>query len=308
MSEYAHNFPNVTEVGYGAFANATFSGPVNLQSLTSLPNAIDCPERIEKGADHVYGVFEGSNFENGNFSSTIYIGSRAFYGCPIHNANAAFSKVQIIGEQAFAGASFIRNSDWPPETYDFSSTISVGQSAFQDAGAYTITNRILLNMPNVQTIGYRGFSGAYAYPGRYDNGEIIVDLPNCTFIGERGLQDESATAGHTKGISKAYLKSLTSLEYLVFRWTGITELHVGPNCSIFKSACLYGTLADLSLYIYTNTVPTLEDYLDSGLPHGIPPHIYVRRSLVESYKNNATWGYYSDAISALEDAPNPQDW
>lgn len=290
MTTYAHNFPAVTSVGIGAFANAHFNGAINLPKVQTLPNATWTEDR-PASADHDYGVFEDSDISYGYFPNLKNIGSRAFYN-----------------------AKFIRSTE-EPVAYEwdiFPSVETVGESAFEKAGSYTGDNRVLVNMPNLKTVGALGFSASKIFPGRLINGKIWIDLPSCTSIGFRGFEDQNAGVGQTKEAYGALLKEITSLPDLSFRWTGISEIHLGKKCNFLEQGCLYGCLDDLSIYLYyeNGVVPIGGNgYLD-GLPtpHTIPAHIYVPANLVESYKNE--WTYYESVISSIDDpnVPNKQDW
>lgn len=292
MPEYAHDFKNVTSVGIGAFAKAHFDGAINLPKVQSLPNATDCPEKPQD-ADHDYGVFEDSDISYGYFPNLKNIGSRAFYN-----------------------AKFIRSTEQPVayEWNIFPSVETVGERAFEKAGSYTGDNRVLVNMPNLKTVGALGFSASKIFPGRLIDGKIWIDLPSCASMGSRGFEDQNAGVGQTKEAYGALLKEITSLPYLSFRWTGIKEIHLGKKCNFLEESCLYGCLDGLSIYLYyeNGVVPIGGNgYLDgTNTPHTIPEHIYVPANLVASYKNDADWSYYESAISSIDDSnvPNKQDW
>lgn len=292
MLEYAHNYPDVTSVGIGAFAKARFEGAINLPKIQSLPDAEDCPEKPED-ADHDYGVFEDSDISFGYFPNLKNIGSRAFYN-----------------------AKFIRSSS-EPVAYEwdiFPLVETVGDRAFEYAGSYTGNNRILVNMPNLRTVGIYGFASSKIFPGKLINGRIWIDLPSCTSIGSYSFLDHTAGVGQTKDAYGALLKEINSLPYLSFRWTGIQEIHLGKKCSFLEASCLYGCLDGLSIYLYheNGVVPIGGNgYLDgTNTPHLIPAHIYVPADLVSSYKNDANWAYYESVISSIDEpgVPNKQNW
>lgn len=224
MPEYVHDFKNVTSVGIGAFAKAHFNGAINLPKVQSLPNAADCPEKPQ-GADHDYGVFEGSNLDTINLSSLKTIGSRAFYDCSNMTCNFSSTRVTSIGEAAFAHA-WISSppSMADPKTVYFPSVTSIvdcTKGANWGTGVFEGSYITEYDFSTVTHIGARAFKGCQnlgAVKGAIATNPTTVSIyfPNVTSIGEEAFHNAFSrirgTGGNDYTYVDIYFPSLTRIE------------------------------------------------------------------------------------------------
>lgn len=198
MTTYAHNFPDVTSVGIGAFANAHFNGAVDLSNVSILPDAVDCAEK-PASADHDYGVFEGSNLETINLSSLKSIGSRAFCACQSlgkvdgaspddkKETNFIFPSTTSISTEAFLG-SFV-----DPQTGSYANVTMPLLKIIPDAtsngkGVFEDSKVCVIDFPELEYIGNKSFKNARSL-GKNKNGdpEVYRSMNKVTYIGEEGF-------------------------------------------------------------------------------------------------------------------------
>lgn len=198
MPEYAHDFPDVTSVGIGAFAKAHFEGAINLPKVQSLPNATNCPEKPES-ADHDYGVFEESNLEAINLSSLKSIGSRAFCACQSlgkvdgaspedkKETNFIFPSTTSISTEAFLG-SFV-----DPQTGSYANVTMPLLKTIPDAtsngkGVFEDSKVCVINFPELEYIGSKSFKNARSL-GKNKNGdpEVYRSMDKVIYVGEEAF-------------------------------------------------------------------------------------------------------------------------
>jgi len=298
MPEYAHNFQNVTSVGIGAFANATFSGAVNLSNVEVLPDATWTEDR-PAGADHDYGVFEGSNFSSGNFQDLTYIGSRAFFDCKLPED---LVEVSIL---------------------NFPNVTEVGESAFEnvrirDSGESAPT-RTFISMPKIRTIGERSFYNSTIGLVSVKNGQRILDLPECRNIGQSAFNHEYQQWGIK--VDRIYLPKLLNIGMYAFRWlskgnTGRLEIHINKDPDsveedfIFHRNILHlAPKEDVYLFLYSEIPPSYN--IGEGRPSlntdgdisgdkpwtensWHPARIYVPYGCATAYKNSTLFEPYGN--------------
>lgn len=295
MPEYAHDFPDVTSVGIGAFAKAHFEGAINLPKVQSLPDAAGCPERPDS-ADHNYGVFEESNFSNGNFSNLTYIGSRSFFNCKLPE-----DLTDVL-------------------TLEFPNVIEIGESAFENVrirdneGAQP--SRVFINMPKVSIIGEKGFYESTIGLVSIKEGKKILDLQECTEIRNSAFNHFYQQYGI--GVDRIYLPKLRNIGQYAFKGlslgnTNRLEIHINkPNSGIctFHRNVFHSAPQNVYLFFYSENPPYYDP--EEGRPSlntegdisgehpwtensWCPIKIYVPYGCREDYRSSTLFEPYGNA-------------
>lgn len=124
---------------------------------------------------------------------------------------------------------------------------------------------------------------------------VVVD-DTITRIGEYGLHGCSLVTKiffpNVAGIRNGGCEHCSSLEYADFSALTHLDFYAFANCSSLRALVLRNDV--LCLYAGSSVLPGTP--IESG--NG---YIYVRRSLIESYKSATGWSAYADQFRVLED-------
>ena len=287
--------PNCERVGNYAFAYC--------YSLTQI--SLDNCSYIESYA------FRGcSSLQSVNLSKVSYIGEGAFQNCSSLNYFAPNSLLTKINGYVFNQVSSLKSITIPNVSYigygAFSQCInlssveaplltSIEGNAFE--GCYNLKNiQELIN--NVSTIGYDAFGRTQVSGKLYIKAQSVYGraFASCNFLTEAVFtQSKIKRLGETIFYKCDNLKTVYMLDFN------------DENTDLANSFAYASNLN--SLYLLGNNFIKAQwrDILDGTPMHsteytGKYGSIYVRASLLDSYKNDYSWAYYSKRFVGLDDS------
>lgn len=148
-----------------------------------------------------------------------------------------------------------------------------------------------ISIPNVKTVGQRAFNGC--------SGLTEIILPEATSIGTYFVNGCS-------GLRKVVLPKQTRITTEQFRGASnngqlIVDLH---SATYFEKAPFKSSNVGV-LILRANTVVTCQTNVDDGYSpltngNGLGGYIFVRKVLVEDYKNATNWSAFAEKIRAIE--------
>lgn len=203
------------------------------------------------------------------------IGDLAFYNCT-SLTSVDLPSATNIGSRAFDGCSALASVVFPSAT-------DIGDYAFQNCGVLTSAD-----FPNATFIRNGAFSNCSSLTSRVFPNTLYVDdyaFQNCNSL-------TSVVFPRVIDIGRSafcYCNSLTSVDFS--RATDIGTFAFG-GCSMITNLILRG-----------NKVCALEDesmFSGSKIGEGTG-HIYVPKSILDSYKTATNWSKYAAQFRALED-------
>ena len=259
---------------YGS--QCTSIGSSAFQSCTSLVTAyFSVCTTIE-----AYAFSSCSALTTIHFPACSYINICAFFSCSALTF-ANFPSCTTVGSYAFDNCSALTIANFPVCTtiggfaFDYCSILTtinfpvcttIGVSAFYECRALTSAN-----FPVCTSIGSNAFYYCIAL--------TTISFPACTFIGEYAFYS-------CRSLISADFPACTSIESNAFKY-----------CSALTSAYfLNSTYITLNNSNAFNNTPMLNSTYT-----GTFGSIYVRASMLSSYKTYANWSYYSSRFVGLTD-------
>lgn len=224
-----------------------------------------------------------ANLTTASFPNCTSIGASAFAYCYRLNA-ISFPNCTTINNSAFYSCSQLT-------TVSFPNCTSIGVSAFYYC--YSLTTALF---PKCTSVGNYAFCSCYSL--------ATISFPSCTYIG-------------TNAFSRC--SQLTTVSLPNCGWLSTAAFHSCINlttvfllkCSqIYPSAFAY-CYNLLSLYVLTSTVPTLSNinaFVSTPISNyttstgGVYGSIFVKESLLASFKITTRWSTYSARMVGLTDA------
>lgn len=310
---------------------ATFArGCVNL-SRVNLPNVSDItfmPTYAFAGCTNLKYINVGNTFTR--------TGSYVFQACKSLRKIEGLSNVTRLGDFAFYGARFIQDSEFSKPKFtnlvilQTASTFGATHLFDIDDDVFPALQRLegnycfkyASNVTKISLTVLEQITGYQAFAGCTNLSE--VNLPNVTFISSEvfdGCQElskvtlpnctiirQSAFGGCYKlqDISLPICEDIGSSAF--YRCSALSSL-ILPNVSNISNAAFRNCTSLMSLYILTSTVCSnggnlfsQTHMLDSrvALPYEWGS-IYVRASLLESYKTAANWSSVANRLVGLTD-------
>ena len=259
--------------------NVSSNGTVDCGSYASVSVNVSGGGGSSAENDIIMRTISGT-YENNEVTS---LGSYAFAYCS-NLISATFGNITILEAWAFA-------SCYSLETVSASNITRVGASAF-----CACSDLKSISFPNAKSIYQYAFSGCTAL--------VSVNLPIATMV--------SASAFlNCRVLRDVIMPSVIYLESLAF--SGCTALSTlsFQQLSVIYSSAFYKCYNLLSLYLLGSTVTKLSlanaftstpisTYTAST--GGVNGSIYVRASLLDTYKTSTNWITYSDRFVGLTDA------
>lgn len=303
---------------------------VNL-SRVNLPNISDItfmPTYAFAGCTNLKYVNVGNTFTR--------TGSYVFQGCKSLRKIEGLSNVTRLGDFAFYGAKFIQDSEFSKPKFtnlvilQTASTFGATQLFDIDDNVFPVLQRLegnycfkyASNVTKISLAALEQITGYQAFAGLYDLRE--VNLPNVTFI-------SSEVFDGCRELSKVTLPSCTIIRQSAFdtchslqdislpicedigssAFYGCSALSslILPNVSNISNAAFRACTSLMSLYILASSVCSnggnlfsQTHMLDSrvALPYEWGS-IYVRASLLESYKTAVNWSSVANRLVGLTD-------
>ena len=237
-----------------------------------------------------------------NFPACMTISNSAFFGC-YRLTTASFPVCTTIGSQAFSGCYNLTAASFPACT-------TIGNYAF--SGCYSLTT---ISFPVCTTIGNQAFY--------YCSSLTAASFPVCTTIGNEAFTDCSRLTtisfpvctrmGYQAFYSCSCLTTVsfpacTSIETSAFHnCTSLTTISF-PVCTTIGGSAFRNCRVLLSAYFLGSSVPTL---INSSVFYSTPiskyttytsgvyGSIFVRASMLETFKSATNWAYFSSRIVGL---------
>lgn len=285
------SFPECTNLSYGAFQGAKALSYVSFPKCTVIENAafthasaltsVFFPECTEIGG---YTFSSATGLVSANFPKCSTIGTSAFYSC-ISLQNASFPVCTTMSSSAFMKCSCLYNAYFPKLTVvpsqafsscvngmannvNFNAVTTVSGGGFWNINGWKSLPSTLF--PALVSIYYSAF--AYNYNISY------VYLPKAKLIGSNAFSS-------CKRLATVSLPACTTISSSAF-----------VQCSALMSLYLFGTT-----YITLNSLAFRSTPLSTSTLTGSFGSIFVRESMLSSYKTRAGWSYFSNRIVGLTD-------
>ena len=279
---------NYVGSGSGGSGDTSIEDAFVTNTLTNYTN-----DRVTSIGNHAFDFC--SSLTTVSFPVCTNIGSSAFYSC-ISLTSVSFPVCTSIGSWAFEYCSSLTSVSFPACTnidlyafgwcssltsISFPVCTSIGNSAF-----YSCTSLTSVNFPKCTNIG----SNAFAYCSSLTS----VSFPVCTNISDYGfirctsLTSVSFPKCTSIGANAfAYCSSLTSASF-----TKCTSIGSYAFNKCYNLISLYLTGSSLCTLSNSNafTSTPIGGYSTSAGRYG---SIYVKSSLLTSYKNATNWTYFS---------------
>lgn len=294
------DFPLVTTVGSRAFGLCSNISTANFPVLTVVPsNAFDHCSKLTSVSMPMVLSIVGADIGAFGYCTSL--------------SEVSFPQCQLIGTSAFASCTNLKSISFPNCT-------SIGSTAF-----YNCPSLSEASFPNCVTIGYAAFTGCHNLQS--------VDFPVATVLGTAAFQNciklsDVSLPRIVSVYSSAFRFGANSASASTYGNSVLSELYL-PNCSIIWTDAIiraiglrkvslpmissinnyfcYQCSSLESVYLFGESVATLGSsaflltpLLDSTIL-GYFGSIYVRASLLTSWKTATRWSAFSDRFVGLTD-------
>ena len=305
-------FPNVKGIGESAFFYCSQLESVSFPLLQSLPpygfygcwtlSSVYTP----LVATIPYSCFcSCSKLSSFDFTRITGVGTSAFYNCSKLSGILSTSLLSFIGSSAFYSTS-LTEVNLPNAT-------SIGQNAFMYCKSmsklslpnYAGVISFIYGCENLTSVWFpecTGVTSMFQLP----ISEIFA--PVCTSIISTALwRASSLQRAHFGSVttlsSRAFAECIT-LSYL--RFNGLNTIYASTSSSVNN---FYNCFNLISLYLLGSNICSLKDsdafystpIAGYSASTGCYGSIFVRASLVDSYKSATNWAYYSSRFVGLTD-------
>lgn len=305
-------FPNVKEIGQSAFLCCSQLESVSFPLLSSLP---------------VYGFYGCWTLSSVYTPLVTQIPYSCFCSCS-KLSSFDFTRITGVGISAFYNCKELSGILSSP------TLISIYSNAFRGTALTEV------NLPNATTVESNAFAYCYQlskialpnYSGKVDfllqcSGLIEFSIPNCTYINylNRGFVSEvyaplcsglgmmaftsletllRVHLGSVDYFASSVFSNCTNLSYV--RVAGLSSISASTSSSYQTFRNCYNLV---SLYILGSNICTLQHssafystpILGYSASTGCYGSIFVRASLVDSYKSATNWTYFSSRFVGLTD-------
>lgn len=266
-------FPECTHIGQDAFLGC-------LLSTISFPKCT----QIGKGAFSGYSSSSSSVYNRisiAEFPKCTYMGDYAFFACR-NLLTASFPVVSYAYSNIFAYCTSLRTAYFPLCSY-------IGARAFCQNNALRETC-----FDNVITASDLAFWNV--------NGWSSLSFPKLQSVG-------SQCFAYNYWLREIYLPQLASVSYMAFYGCTRVETVSLPKCSFISMLAFASCNALKSLYLLGDSVAQLyggsTTFASTPLSKlsylGGYGSIFVKESLLETYKLSAGWSYYANRFVGLTD-------
>lgn len=265
-------FPECVSIGQEAFAGCTKLSTISFPKCT----------KIERGAFSGYNI---SNYLNNRamsfveFPKCTSMSDYAFCACR-SLVTASFPVLTGLYSWTFAWCSSLKTAYFPQCSF-------VGQSAF-----YCDKNIEVACFDNVTE------TGNYAF---YSVGWSSISFPKLVKVGWQCF-------AHNSNLRQVYLPQGKSISAGAFSGCTGIEMVSLPSCSIIYQDAFRNCVALKSLYLLGNSVTALGGVaafastpISNSSYLGEYGSVFIRESLLEKFKSNTYWSYYSNRLVGLTD-------
>lgn len=251
-----------------------------------------------------YAFTECSRLISINFPECTTIGDYAFSRCS-QLTSIDFPKCSIIGDYAFMNCLSLNSINFPEctsigtsvfvncsylTTIDFSKCITIMSSTFK--GCTRITTAIF---PMCTLISNAVFDGCKSL--------VTISFPECVTIGDYAFR--SCTS-----LTNVYFSKCTSVGAYAFNVNTKLTTASFPTCIQFGTQAFCKDYHLLSLYLLGSVVPGFGTNMFSSTPisnyttstGGVYGSIFVKASMLASFKTATGWSTYSARMVGLTDA------
>ena len=302
---------NGRAVGTGAMAG------IELEQLSVSNNGIYTPPSGHAYSEVTVDVACGDNsaVESGIIDKTIsvdyfnssvkYVGSYAFFNCSSLKA-ADFPACSMIGASAFSSCTSLSRANFPVCTsiYTYAFCRCFNLSSINFPKCRTIGNTAFSNCSKLTTISFQecGTIGNYAFLSCINLTKI--SFPACISIGSYAFSGCSR-------LSEAYFPMCNAIASDAFGFcSGLTAISF-PACTILNGTNNFRSCRTLlSAYFLGSSVPSLGNsnaFINTPIDgftsytNGVLGSIYVRASLLTSFRSATNWSYYYSRFVGLTD-------
>lgn len=326
-------FPNVKTISAYGFADWRVNASIYLPEVESIGShafssntsliTVSAPKALTIGS---YAFRQCYRLTSASFPEAISIGDYAFYSC--YSMTSLYApKVQTIGaylvqstkissvdfpyvssvpDYAFSGHTSLR-------TAYFSRATHFGNSPFRDCKKLSD-----ISFPELTYVSYMGFYGCASL--------TTLDFPKVSWISADAFNQCARVSKvsfpllerMSGGNAFAYMYSLASAYFPLLQnvsnmgFAGISALSWirFDALSLISNSGFYRCVNLLSLYLLSNSVTTLSQvaaFLSTPISTyttstgGVHGSIFVRASLLETYKTATNWATYSSRFVGLTD-------
>ena len=299
------SFPLCTQIGSGAFE---YCGSLSIAYF---------PECSTIGSNAFHGCY---NLSSVSFPKCTSIGAGAFSSAGTYSAVVSFPLCTFIDDGAFyrvyfseiylpncismSGCSVFYSCN--VKYVDLSSCTNIVSSAFQSCHGLSS-----VKAPKVTSIGSAAFD---------NSGLLIADFPSCTYVDQAFRWCQSLTTVNLPlcpelhGMTFQFCTSLSSVSLPIcsilswgeFRECSNLKTISLPACTVIYSYAFDGCSTLESVYLTGTSYCSL---LDTGAFYGTPlskssyigkfGSIYVRSSMLATYKAMSNWSYFSSRFVGI---------
>lgn len=280
------NYPKLTSLGYGCFNGWSMLSTVSLPLLSIIPSSAfgDCSKltsvyipnctRLESQAFYMCRAISVLSMPK-----CVYIGPMALFSTPMLKS-LSIPECTHIDDNAVQRTSNLTTVYAPKCSY-------LGQQAFGEGKMLAS-----VTIPNCQFVGRQAFVDCPVLPS--------IDLPVCTYISDFAFTDDYALS----------IVSIPLCEHIgssAFRACKVLPQISLPKCTYIGNQAFYSNLTALkSVYLLGDQFVTLGGpsvfYPGTTTTGQTTPTIYVRQSMLASYKKSQYWSLYASKIVGLTDA------
>lgn len=263
--------PSCSKIGFSAFGGCTSLTQISFPICTIIGSS---------------AFARCANLSIASFPECSNLWDYGFTNCA-KLTTAYFPKCSTIGPGAFYSCSSL-------VTVNFSSATSVGFQAFYSCSNLPAINST--NFPAVQSIGLSAFVRCTAIS--------VVSLSYCTNIG-------SSAFSYCTSLQTVYLPAIVNISQSAFySCTSLNTVVLGSNLSSMEAYVFHTCRVLLSAYVLATSIPVLSTnpfYLtpiggNTASTGGVSGSIFVRQSLLTSFKTATVWSVYSSRMVGLTDA------
>ena len=319
------NLPNCTSV-----ANAAFVGCSSLSKFTGLMATEDNRCLMSNGTILAFAPAGLTSYTREDCTS---VGSYAFYDCT-SLTSIDLPSCTTIGYSAFEECTSLSSVNLPNCTtvsyyafyncisltsIDLPSCTTVGYGAFEEC-----TSLSNVNLPNCTTVSNEAFDRCTSltsvnlsncttvsdYAFAFCSSLPSIDLPSCTTVGYGAFQDcTSLTSVNLpvctsvgswafngcSSLTSIDLPNCTSVSTYAFAFCSSLPSIDLPNCTTVGSSAFYACRSLTSVTLGASTMCVLSNSNAFGGCSKLTS-IYVTPSLVDTYKADSIWSWYSSKI------------
>lgn len=275
----------------------------------------------------LYAFYSCSNLTTVSCLNCTSISNSAFFGCS-NLTTVSFPNCTTVGSYAFANCTNLTTISFPSCTgiraYAFSYCNHLTSAVFPNCTVishyafYSCSNLATISFPKCSYLGSNAFSGCYSLTAAlfpecssiwnnafYSCSHLLtISFPKCLSVGSNAFYGcaslTEAIFPKSRNIGNSAFYNCISLATASF-----------PSCSSIGPSAFTRCMHLLSLYLLTSSVPTLSAVAVFSLTPisgytaqtgGVHGSIFVKESLLASFKAATNWSVYSARMVGLTDA------